>query len=139
MVGTQFPLDGAGLLESRRLEGAGPEASEDRELPPGLGSQGLEQGAPAPPSRRAEASQEGVPSSGADVLRGCDEAGAGSVGMDCRPGERSRSLPSPPASGGSPSSASSCQNPLAAGRKRRNRGLPGPSPSVMGCSRERWH
>lgn len=59
-------------------------------------------------------------------LRGCDEAGAGSAGMDCRPGKRSKSLPSP-ASGGSPSSTSYRQSPLAAGRKKKS-WLAGPQP-----------
>lgn len=57
-------------MESRCLEEAGPQTSEEGELPSGLGSQGLEQVSPATPSHRAETSKEGVPSSGADVSEG---------------------------------------------------------------------
>lgn len=69
-------------------------------------------------------------------LRGCDEAGAGRVGTDCWPGKRSRSLPSPLASGGSPSSTSYHQNPLAAGRKKRNHGLLGHGGVGKGVSKD---
>lgn len=137
VVGTQLPLDRAGLLESRCLEEAGPETSEEGALP--SGESGLRAGVPStsPRPHGAETSQEGAPPSVLIFLRGCDEAGVGSVGKDCRPGERSGSLLSP-ASGGTSLWYIYRQDPLAVGRKKRNCGLLGPSLRVTRRSRARW-
>lgn len=139
VVGTQLPLDGAGLLESRCLEEAEPETSEEGALPSGLGSRGLEQVSPAPPPAPTELRllRRGRHPVVLIFLRGCDEAGVGSVGKDCRPGERSGSLLSP-ASGGTSLWYIYRQDPLAVGRKKRNCGLLGPSLRVTRRSRARW-
>lgn len=133
------PLAEVGLLEPTCLDEAGPGTSEEEVLPPGARGQELSTLLP-----QNWEFWEGVPSSGAGTSEGvwwawCWECGKKpETGINCWPGKWHKSLPPPPASGGSPSRTFYGQTHWGAGWKRRNCGSLSPSPGSTEQSTWRW-